>query len=108
MGQISDSQARLLVGVILLMILLVSLIQNVCTKKSSSSDDSKSGVPAFATSIWFAAIIGVVGGFATILTNSMGPLLNVYLLTLQLDPATFVGTRVSCCWPYVHNGANAW
>ena len=45
--------------------------------------------------MWFACVVGVVGGFATILTNSMGPMLNVYLLTLQLDPQVFVGTRAT-------------
>jgi hypothetical protein len=52
-------------------------------------------VPAYAASLWFAAVVGVIGGFATILTNSMGPMLNVYLLTLQLEPTTFVGTRAT-------------
>lgn len=36
-----------------------------------------------------------MGGFATILTNSMGPLLNVFLLTLKLNKAQFVGTRAT-------------
>lgn len=54
-----------------------------------------SELPAYATSIWFASLVGVVGGFATILTNSMGPILNVYLLTLRLEPAAFVGTRAT-------------
>eukprot|EP00041_Stephanoeca_diplocostata_P025964 m.692227 g.692227 ORF g.692227 m.692227 type:complete len:388 (+) comp22861_c0_seq2:179-1342(+) len=48
---------------------------------------------AYATSWWFAGVIGVIGGFATILTNSMGPMLNVYFLTLRMTPTAFVGTR---------------
>jgi hypothetical protein len=30
---------------------------------------------------------------ATVLANNMGPLLNVYLLSLKLDKLAFVGTR---------------
>lgn len=46
--------------------------------------------PEFA---WGAAV-GLIGGASTILTNSMGPILNVYLLAVQrLTPTSYVGTR---------------
>ena len=35
-----------------------------------------------------------MGGMATMLTNSMGPILNVYLLSIaELTPQSYVGTR---------------
>ena len=40
----------------------------------------------YATSTRFAVVVGLLGGFATILTNSMGPLLNVYLLAHRYEP----------------------
>ena len=41
-----------------------------------------------------AASIGIIGGAATMLTNSMGPILNVYLLSVaELSPSSYVGTR---------------
>lgn len=65
-------------------------------KSSKGSNTTLPGAPAppaYATTWWFAVVIGVIGGFATILTNSMGPMLNVYFLTLRMSPTTFVGTR---------------
>lgn len=42
----------------------------------------------------WACTVGLVGGAATMLTNSMGPILNVYLLSVrQLSPASYIGTR---------------
>jgi hypothetical protein len=102
--------ARLLIGVVLFGILMVNLLQSmlVDTKPSNNNkkkknDDAKDDnedndstkVAAYAESIWFACIIGIIGGFATILTNSMGPMLNVYLLSLKLSPQVFVGTRAT-------------
>ena len=43
--------------------------------------------------MWGAAV-GLIGGVSTILTNSMGPILNLYLLAIQkLPPAAYIGTR---------------
>lgn len=43
--------------------------------------------------IW-AAVVGIIGGAATMLTNAMGPILNVYLLSVvQLSPSAYIGTR---------------
>jgi len=46
------------------------------------------------TKLLWACIVGLIGGAATMLTNSMGPILNVYLLSVaELSPASYVGTR---------------
>ena len=46
------------------------------------------------TRILWACIVGLIGGAATMLTNSMGPILNVYLLSVaELSPQSYVGTR---------------
>jgi uncharacterized membrane protein YfcA len=43
--------------------------------------------------VW-ACVVGLIGGMATMLTNSMGPILNVYLLSVaELTPSSYVGTR---------------
>lgn len=43
--------------------------------------------------VW-ACSVGLIGGMATMLTNSMGPILNVYLLSVaELSPQAYVGTR---------------
>jgi len=42
----------------------------------------------------WACIVGIIGGVATMLTNSMGPIVNVYLLSVgRLSPEAYVGTR---------------
>jgi len=64
-------------------------------KDGEAAGAADEGLPAYATSVWFASVIGLVGGFATILTNSMGPMLNVFLLSLRLEPTAFVGTRAT-------------
>ena len=39
-------------------------------------------------------IIGIIGGASTMLTNSMGPMVNVYLLSIEgLSPQSYIGTR---------------
>ena len=42
----------------------------------------------------WACVVGLFGGAATMLTNSMGPILNVYLLSVRkLKPTEYIGTR---------------
>jgi len=46
------------------------------------------------TAFVWACIVGLIGGVATMLTNSMGPILNVYLLSVrELSPQSYIGTR---------------
>ena len=59
--------------------------------KSKSGD----GPPAYAKAYWFIGLVGLTGGFATVLTNSMGPMLDIYLLTQQLEPFVQIGTRAA-------------
>jgi uncharacterized membrane protein YfcA len=42
---------------------------------------------------WFAAILGVVGGFATMIGNVAGPIFAIYLLALHLNKKNFIGTN---------------
>ena len=41
---------------------------------------------------WFAAIMGVTGGFATMIGNVAGPVFAIYLLSLNLPKNNFIGT----------------
>uniref|UniRef100_A0A7S4MF93 Membrane transporter protein n=1 Tax=Odontella aurita TaxID=265563 RepID=A0A7S4MF93_9STRA len=78
---------------------------------SSMKDGSSSKAPSFANAtkqqqnfrnpssislptLGWAAIVGIIGGASTMLTNSMGPILNVYLLSIRkLPPPAYIGTR---------------
>jgi uncharacterized membrane protein YfcA len=41
---------------------------------------------------WFAALMGIVGGFATMIGNVAGPIFAIYLLAMHLDKKSFIGT----------------
>lgn len=41
---------------------------------------------------WFAALMGVVGGFATMIGNVAGPIFAIYLLAMHLNKKSFIGT----------------
>jgi uncharacterized membrane protein YfcA len=42
---------------------------------------------------WFAALMGIVGGFATMIGNVAGPIFAIYLLALHLNKKNFIGTN---------------
>ena len=41
---------------------------------------------------WFAAIMGISGGFATMIGNAAGPIFAIYLLALRLPKNEYIGT----------------
>jgi len=119
---LTDSSARILVGLILLGLLLLRAgidlnnkrkrrqPDNYKTEKQktfrdiednrlleTTVDPSKtlSMTSSFNKStIGWACMVGLFGGAATMLTNSMGPILNLYLLSIRkLTPTSFIGTR---------------
>lgn len=44
------------------------------------------------TSPWFAAILGLLGGFSTMMGNAAGPVMALYLLSMRLPKNAFIGT----------------
>ena len=41
---------------------------------------------------WFAAVLGLTGGFATMIGNAAGPVMSLYLLSMRLPKNSFIGT----------------
>jgi uncharacterized membrane protein YfcA len=41
---------------------------------------------------WFVALFGIMGGFSTMIGNAAGPVMSVFLLSVRLPKASFVGT----------------
>ena len=41
---------------------------------------------------WFAAIMGILGGFATMIGNVAGPVFAIYLLAMHMPKNNFIGT----------------
>eukprot|EP00980_Cylindrotheca_fusiformis_P024168 scaffold11589_cov117-Cylindrotheca_fusiformis.AAC.2 len=59
------------------------------TSKSKTNKRSKMICTMLAT-----CVVGLLGGAASMLINSMGPILNVYLLSIRkLSPESYVGTK---------------
>jgi len=41
---------------------------------------------------WFAAILGLLGGFSTMMGNAAGPVMALYLLSMRLPKNKYIGT----------------
>lgn len=54
--------------------------------------DQRKGSNLFPDTWWFAALMGVLGGFATMIGNVAGPIFAIYLLAMHLPKNSFIGT----------------
>ena len=54
--------------------------------------DVRSGKLRIPTSRWFAASMGLLGGFSTMIGNAAGPVMALYLLTMRLPKNVYIGT----------------
>jgi uncharacterized membrane protein YfcA len=54
--------------------------------------DRQKGRNFFPDTWWFAASMGVFGGFATMIGNVAGPIFAIYLLAMHLPKNSFIGT----------------
>lgn len=54
--------------------------------------DRKSCENLFPDNWWFAASMGILGGFATMIGNVAGPIFAIYLLAMHLPKNSFIGT----------------
>ena len=82
MGRITDSQFGPIVGVITLVILAVNFWRS---RRAATQD-------APPSRIWFAALFGLAGGFATMIANAAGAIMLVYLISMRLPKDEFIGT----------------
>jgi len=54
--------------------------------------DKRKGTNLFPDKWWFAAGMGILGGFATMIGNVAGPVFAIYLLAMHLPKKSFIGT----------------
>ncbi|MFV0589793.1 MAG: sulfite exporter TauE/SafE family protein [Draconibacterium sp.] len=54
--------------------------------------DRQKNATLFPNTWWFAALMGVLGGFATMIGNVAGPIFAIYLLAMHLPKKSFIGT----------------
>jgi hypothetical protein len=71
---------RQVIAVIIWVIILTNLIQ----KKFNYTVPRKN--------IWLASVVGLLAGFTTMTSNAAGPIMSVYLLSMNLEKKTFIGS----------------
>ena len=81
LNRITDSQARLLVGGIILSLVALHLWR---ARRPAAQASGPGG--------WFAPMIGVLAGVTTLIANAAGPLMAIYLLAMRLPKMAYVGT----------------
>ena len=81
LGRINDRQASVLIGGIVLGLLALHLAR----RARATGETPEHGW-------WFAAVIGVLAGFTTLVANAAGPLMVIYLLSMRLPKLEYMGT----------------
>lgn len=82
LGRINDAQTARLVGAIL--VLMLGLLWR---HRTAGVRETAAQAPA-----WFAPLMGLFAGFATMVANAAGPVMTLYLLAMRLDKLEFLGT----------------
>lgn len=77
---ISERQAKVLIGGIVLSLVALHLL-----RRRYAGHEAQHGP-------WFPPTIGVLAGFTTLVANAAGPLMAVYMLAMRLPKMDFVGT----------------
>jgi len=78
---LSDSTFNRLLGILVVTGIGILIWQDIRPKKMK--------IP---NSRWFAASLGLLGGFATMIGNAAGPVMALYLLSMRLPKNRFIGT----------------
>jgi uncharacterized membrane protein YfcA len=84
----SEPVLRRVVGLLVLAMIAV----HVARKRRASTAASATSVAAPADGVVQAAGYGVVAGFATMVANAAGPVMNAYLLAKRLPKEEFIAT----------------
>jgi hypothetical protein len=77
----TDLHLQRMIGIIVLAILGVGLWLN-----------RRPDAPSVPHTWWFAAGLGLIGGFTTMAANAAGPIWIVYLMAMNLNKREFLGT----------------
>ncbi|MFV0266094.1 MAG: sulfite exporter TauE/SafE family protein [Draconibacterium sp.] len=70
---------------------IMAVLVFLCIGLMLWKDRQKNG-QLFPNTWWFAAAMGVLGGFATMIGNVAGPIFAIYLLAMHLPKKSFIGT----------------
>jgi uncharacterized membrane protein YfcA len=80
---ISAEQFKHMIGILVILSLMVMVWQEISKSKNKDLTPHKP---------WFAIPFGIMGGFSTMIGNAAGPIMSVYLLSMNLQKNRFIGT----------------
>jgi uncharacterized membrane protein YfcA len=86
-SRISDEVFKLFMAIAIMIVLLFMVI-----RESRGRDFS------FKNRWYINAMVGLLGGFTTLIGNVAGPILAVYFLSIHLDKNEFIATRAWFFW----------
>lgn len=89
LGWVNDSQMRPILGWLILVLLVLQIVRRWC------GDWMEHKLPH---TWWFAAVLAILAGFATMLANAAGPIMIMYFLAKKLPKKEFIGTSA---WFYL-------
>ncbi len=78
---INDRHFQILIVIVVLVGIALMVYQDIRRKKMK--------VPDYW---WFGALLGLAGGFATMIGNAAGPIMSLYLLSMRLPKNIYIGT----------------
>jgi uncharacterized membrane protein YfcA len=83
LDRVNNDQVRRMIGVILLAMVALHWW------RGRQKGDLSAGIPHTQ---WFAAVMGILAGFSTMVANAAGPVMVLYLLAIGLPKMEFLGT----------------
>ncbi len=88
MGQLQGDRAfqRMIGGILLGMVAVHVWRQRQLARDPERTNDR------FPHRTWFAALMGAMAGFTTMVANAAGPVMILYMLSMQLPKMEFMGT----------------
>ena len=78
---IDDETFITIIAIVILLGIVLMIIQDGVIKSNEIPDNW-----------WFAGILGLTGGFTTMIGNAAGPVMSLYLLSMHLPKNKFIGT----------------
>lgn len=87
-NMINNSQFRIVMLSVVWVMLILMIVNDLWKKESDLIPHNK----------YFGAIMGMAGGFATMIGNSAGPVFTLYFLSMRLTKKEFIGTGA---WLYL-------
>ena len=78
---VNDDQFKRLIALVIFVSIALMIWNDYGLKKQITPDHW-----------WFAAMLGIAGGFASMIGNVAGPIFAIYLLAMHLDKKSYIGT----------------